>query len=1535
MKAEKTGKQLWFILLISLLLAGKVIPGCKAGKRHNIRTEIGNENEEDPLEKYRALLLTDEAIVRRQIRAILDISATGEIDTENKYNEFRQSFSKTQDPKSSRNNSSNPPEVDNKKITNFMNFISKSEYKVNKNNRNYHNDLRFATRYKHEKKGNVVTFKEVSHAAIRIRDHLNQVIDKPKILSELIFNDKSNKNKSDDDYIKAKFFKEYISQAGIETQSEDALKTQQQNMADLFSKKFTLNEILGIQTAKDFNKKLDKAFKKDPIYIEFEKSFSNRDGKLAFFNPVDIIVNGLKKIKISDSIRSQIIDYVRVLDANDQVKKNLMIILINKNNMQYSKAEFGMFDHIDAYEILDTMLTHDGFAGPFLKKQFQKEASRITALKAEERPPEEMIEIFKKAEQIELKNNTENIKKLKKYITDKNLNINTDNIKILSSGSLGYVFQRTTDNRIIKWIPESAVSTLKEELSVYKNMLKSAKEKMRESTDPEDGKKYLTYKAYVEEIERIQAEELDVSKEVKNAELLTKSYEGIKDIKIISPILPKKSDGKKRSQINLQDLAKGKSLKQFLEKNVDINSQVKAQKALQNMFNVHLDAVFSEEYFHADLHPGNIYIDFPDGKDTASLQIIDHGNVTKMEPIERAALAGLIRLDITRAEIEGLIKARQSLDGITEEIRTRDLLIQSYMRGLTTEPRNWHMHKDAIEDYREFLNIMASDNGNPSHSVSGSLTRDLALRKLGMTHSAAQALEAFSSARSVADQINKANKNAKATTDHKGEEIPETRIGSIKDINVNKSIQEKLLKDINENYLALLKKQFGSDNESNTEFNTFRDNLNSNSHIVEQTIQNLQRQTQIAQEMGHETSTEIEEKMQHIEEVKRANAELTEMKDQLEEELRKERAQSESYATRSESQNKKIQDLTTKLQTLQQEQARQNQKLRESFEDREKLKKLEKELTEREENIKRLSEELKNNTANNTSTESKLEAEIKELQNINKEIESQYAKQSEEIAKERDQTQKNIQKLQQELQNKDTDITTLQEKLAQATANYKKSMAGARQQSQNRVKKLKEEIQGLSQKATTQEAEIQTNNQELTEARESFAKNPETDQTNQKIKDLENENKRLQSEMEQTKKEIEKNKSLIQKINEKQDQIDELQKQTESLSAQIQQTNDLNISSEAEKEDLRSNMLETTEELKTLEEQYAKITKQLDEESASKADLNKKLTETSQQLSASETTKENMEQRLQEVLKTTEQQRAEIELLKERISEQSNEAQRQQIELSASSETISRQLETVKNPDLVESNDSFTQPYQENPRTEKLEIKIREIETLQKGLEETNMILNEKNVSSQQIQEELMSQNESFSRQIQDLETNKDVIQSQVDELTRHNTELEKLIDSQKKLTEELEEQLRSQDDANRNETDQLRNQLQELAQEKQRLQAEIAESEAKLANVPGGEFVRPPRPTVLNSPIIPWNDPSSPLSVSTLSSSNASTQRPGAFTPPDSPGRISFQPDDAPGKTRTEIRPDSSGKLFGGGAAGMLLMISGGVLINEGLNQE
>ena len=169
--------------------------------------------------------------------------------------------------------------------------------------------------------------------------------------------------------------------------------------------------------------------------------------------------------------------------------------------------------------------------------------------------------------------------------------------------------------------------------------------------------KVLDPNSIVNEFSKVITKEIDFTHEAHNIDKFCKNFKDSVTVRI-----PKVFWEYTRSKVITTEEIKGIRLNDYL--NQPHSSEEKRTVAL-NGANAILQQIFVDGFFHADPHPGNIFI-LPDNV----VAFVDFGIVGRLDEDSRDAIVSLL-IAVSMKNARGIIKALESLGAFTEEVPIR------------------------------------------------------------------------------------------------------------------------------------------------------------------------------------------------------------------------------------------------------------------------------------------------------------------------------------------------------------------------------------------------------------------------------------------------------------------------------------------------------------------------------------------------------------------------------------------------------------------------------------------------------------------------------------------------------------------------------------------------------------------------------------------------------------------------------------------------------------------------------------------------
>jgi len=167
--------------------------------------------------------------------------------------------------------------------------------------------------------------------------------------------------------------------------------------------------------------------------------------------------------------------------------------------------------------------------------------------------------------------------------------------------------------------------------------------------------KRVDLQALMEEFSTILGQEIDYLNEGKNAERFWEIHKVNSEIKVPRVIWAKTT----RKVLVLEDVyaIKITNYREIKETGVDLN------EVARRLFNSYMEQIFEEEFFHADPHPGNLFVIPPEKSPTGAWQLafVDFGMVGQVPPRAMDGLREMV-IAVGTQDAGRIVKAYQMLD---------------------------------------------------------------------------------------------------------------------------------------------------------------------------------------------------------------------------------------------------------------------------------------------------------------------------------------------------------------------------------------------------------------------------------------------------------------------------------------------------------------------------------------------------------------------------------------------------------------------------------------------------------------------------------------------------------------------------------------------------------------------------------------------------------------------------------------------------------------------------------------------------------
>ncbi|MFK7824070.1 MAG: hypothetical protein AB8G05_07935 [Oligoflexales bacterium] len=564
--------------------------------------------------------------------------------------------------------------------------------------------------------------------------------------------------------------------------------SKEQNHENPKNIKILFKKLGSVSSLDQFEKLLKAQYTIPNSYLEDFKSRFN----IGDFDPSDILQNHGFRVDdpspeykpIKRTLRDELLRYSKELNyeqklalyqtIQDQIKTDDSLAFLKGQIFRKEAAR-----KIPFSVLMEAMVENRSVFGPYIIKKIQQEYSRINSMKI---ALKEDVQGFLKKSQARNLSPSESemfLERARKLIPQ----ILGEGSRVLQAGSLGIVFENH-ENKIVKWVPDEVIASLLDDKGKYLAVIQNIDAGQgisypRDVLDAGMGDEYRRrlrdeWQIKVDEIDEFLAE-TDLAAEVENGEkvssyntIFRQNNKKVGEITVISgntidaavvsselvPDLEKRE--KIASRFNIQEKSLGYDLKWFNDpKNhsrISSNQRIQIQNSLQKLMDIHFQGMFSGNYFHGDLHEGNIRIELHEEgskTDVKKIGMIDLGTIGYLDLIERQSLKGIFDLEIAKKILEDpdIIEKilyynynslpdeqRQVLvkrDGFNfsipqnyqeAEIGKLDSRIKYYMTGLSKQGFNLSVDGFKLGEFKTFLEIFA---GKP-------VPNDEALRLLGL-----------------------------------------------------------------------------------------------------------------------------------------------------------------------------------------------------------------------------------------------------------------------------------------------------------------------------------------------------------------------------------------------------------------------------------------------------------------------------------------------------------------------------------------------------------------------------------------------------------------------------------------------------------------------------------------------------------------------------------------------------------------------------------------------------------------------------------
>jgi ubiquinone biosynthesis protein len=296
----------------------------------------------------------------------------------------------------------------------------------------------------------------------------------------------------------------------------------------------------------------------------------------------------------------------------------------------------------------------------------------------------------------------------------------TFNPEQIAAASIGQVYRATLyqgEEVAVKVMRPGIETIIETDIAILMGMARFAEKHLKES-------KFYNPVGFVDEFSRIIRHEIDYTHEAQNAERFYSNFQGSATVKI-----PRMYWEYSTKHVLCQEFSEGiriSDLKKLEAAGLD------KKKLSTDLANAYLKMIFEDGFYHADPHPGNIFVS-PEGK----IIFLDFGMAGHIDPALRESLTNLI-ISIQFNDIDVLIEALSELGLIKDagsekpvlKIKLEELLNKYY--SLSSK------FIDPTAFLRDLIEIFAGTKGKiPTNLMLLSKTlviRDEISRKLDPDH---------------------------------------------------------------------------------------------------------------------------------------------------------------------------------------------------------------------------------------------------------------------------------------------------------------------------------------------------------------------------------------------------------------------------------------------------------------------------------------------------------------------------------------------------------------------------------------------------------------------------------------------------------------------------------------------------------------------------------------------------------------------------------------------------------------------------------
>lgn len=296
----------------------------------------------------------------------------------------------------------------------------------------------------------------------------------------------------------------------------------------------------------------------------------------------------------------------------------------------------------------------------------------------------------------------------------------TFNPEQIAAASIGQVYRATLyqgEEVAVKVMRPGIETIIETDIAILMGMARFAQKHLKES-------KFFNPVGFVDEFSRIIRHEIDYTHEAQNAERFYSNFQGSDTVKI-----PRMYWEYSTKHVLCQEFSEGiriSDLKKLEEAGLD------KKKISTDLANAYLKMIFEDGFYHADPHPGNIFVS-PEGK----IIFLDFGMAGHIDPALRESLTNLI-ISIQFNDIDVLIEALSEL-GLIKDAGSEKPILKIKLEELLN--KYYSLSSKFIDPtafLRDLIEIFAGTQGKiPTNLMLLSKTlviRDEISRKLDPDH---------------------------------------------------------------------------------------------------------------------------------------------------------------------------------------------------------------------------------------------------------------------------------------------------------------------------------------------------------------------------------------------------------------------------------------------------------------------------------------------------------------------------------------------------------------------------------------------------------------------------------------------------------------------------------------------------------------------------------------------------------------------------------------------------------------------------------